>query len=132
MSETQLQTGQTTSFLGPFNYALEYMIDATQRVPSLSLADFKALVREQYLMLLIDPDAGIEAIPSMLPPDPSIRSKGLDVITEVLSARGELSSEENQRSDHIVGLFGVKGSSSTAPRRLRVREPNASVQPKAS
>jgi hypothetical protein len=31
MSETQLQTGRTTSFLGPFNYVLEYMIDATQR-----------------------------------------------------------------------------------------------------
>jgi hypothetical protein len=31
MSGTQSQTGGTTSFLGPFNYALEYMIDATQR-----------------------------------------------------------------------------------------------------
>ena len=33
------------------------------------LADFKALVREQFNMLLIDQEAALAAIPSMLPPD---------------------------------------------------------------
>src|SRR5207244_2830430 len=33
-------------------------------MPQLPLAEFKALVREQYLMLLIDPEDSIAAIPS--------------------------------------------------------------------
>src|SRR5206468_4328889 len=36
-------------------------------MPPLSLPAFKSLVREQYLMLLIDPEASVAAIPSMLP-----------------------------------------------------------------
>ena len=35
----------------------------------MSLADFKALVREQFNILLIDKEAALAAIPSMLPPD---------------------------------------------------------------
>jgi hypothetical protein len=36
----------------------------------LPIADFKALVRDQHSMLLIDQSAALAAIPSMLPPDP--------------------------------------------------------------
>ena len=50
--------------------------------PRLTLAEFKALVREQYFMLLIDEEAALAAIPAMLPPDaesgtrPSSSSRG--------------------------------------------------------
>ena len=37
-------------------------------MPRLTLAEFKALVREQYFMLLIDEEAALAAIPSLLPP----------------------------------------------------------------
>ena len=37
--------------------------------PRLTLAEFKALVREQYYMLLIDQEATLGAIPDLLPPD---------------------------------------------------------------
>ena len=77
-------------------------------MPALPLAAFKALLREQFLMLLIDPEGALAAIPRMLPPEIELRVKGLEVIKEVLTAaRGELSAEETERSAQITGLFGV-------------------------
>ena len=42
------------------------------------LAAFKALVREQFNMLLIDTEAALAAIPAMLPPDAETRRKAFD------------------------------------------------------
>jgi hypothetical protein len=76
-------------------------------MPQLPLADFKALVREQYLMLLIDPEASLAAIPSMLPADPEIRLETLDLMKRVLSARGEIEGETAERLKRIERLFRV-------------------------
>ena len=51
-----------------------------------AVAAFKAIVREQFYMLLIDQDAALAAIPSMLPQDPGDpTARRFDLITEVLS-----------------------------------------------
>ena len=71
------------------------------------VAEFKELVREQFNILLIDQKAALEAIPSMLPSDPESREKALELIHQVLRARGELSVEDNERLKEIVRLFGV-------------------------
>jgi hypothetical protein len=84
------------------------------------LTDFKALVREQFLMLLIDKEAAVAAIPALLPPDAETRAKALDLIKEVLSARGELSAEEKQRLDELARLFN--GGKEPAVRSLSVVE----------
>jgi hypothetical protein len=42
----------------------------------------------------------------MLPPEPEIRQKALDLIKEVLSARGELSTDDQERLQRIGRLFG--------------------------
>jgi pimeloyl-ACP methyl ester carboxylesterase len=76
-------------------------------MPELPLAAFKALVREQYLMLLIDPEASVAAIPSMLPADPEIRTEALDLVKRVLSARGEIDGESAERLKRIYRLFRV-------------------------
>ena len=90
---------------------------AQHDMPTLSLADFKALVREQFLMLLIDPEASLAAIPTMLPPESEVRTKAFEVVKDVLTARGEMTEEENERSARIAGLFGIdRGSPAT--RRL--------------
>src|SRR5262249_52840224 len=62
----------------------------------LSLPAFKALVRDQYLMLLIDPETSLAAIPSMLPPEPETRQLALDLVRQVLTARGEIDGEAAQ------------------------------------
>ena len=90
------------------------------------LADFKALVREQFNILLIDQEAALAAIPSMIPPDAETREKAYGLISQLMSARGELSAEDKKRMSEIARLFGV----GSAPPRLR--EVGKKPQAKAS
>jgi hypothetical protein len=83
------------------------------------LSEFKALVREQFYILLIDTEAALAAIPSMLPPDGKTRRKTFDLIKEVMSARGELSAEDKERLLHVARLFELPEESS-AVRSLAV------------
>jgi hypothetical protein len=91
------------------------------------LAAFKAVVREQFFMLLIDAEAALAAIPSMLPPDAKTRRKAFELIKEVMSARGELSAEDKERLLRVARLFELPEESSAA-RTLAV----VSTQAKAS
>ena len=74
-----------------------------------TLSAFKATVREQFDMLLIDTEAALSAIPSMLPSDSATRQRAFDLICEVLSARGQHSSEDLKRIRRIGGLFDTDG-----------------------
>jgi pimeloyl-ACP methyl ester carboxylesterase len=76
--------------------------------PQMTLAEFKALVREQFLMLLMDQEATLQAIPNLLPADLDARRKGLAALHEVLSARGDMSGETAERWQRIIGLFGTE------------------------
>ncbi|HET9688763.1 MAG TPA: DUF3141 domain-containing protein, partial [Pseudolabrys sp.] len=82
----------------------------------MSLRDFKALVREQFNILLIEQEAALAAIPSMLPADADTRQKAYDLINQVMSARGDLTAEDEKRMSEIARLFGL---GSSAPPRLR-------------
>ena len=62
------------------------------RYGDMPLSEFKTLVREQYFMLLIDKDASLAALPSMLPAEAETRREAFKVIKEVMAACGELSS----------------------------------------
>ena len=64
-------------------------------------------MREQFHMLLVDEEAALTAIPSMLPADADTRVKAIELIKQVLSARSELSAEDQERMQRIVQLFGV-------------------------
>ena len=80
------------------------MTDAGSR---LSLAQYKAMVREQFFMLLLDTEATLAAIPKLLPEDVAERRKGLAAIRNVLSAASEISGETAERLKRVVSLFGV-------------------------
>jgi pimeloyl-ACP methyl ester carboxylesterase len=71
------------------------------------LSDFKALVREQFNMLLIDQEGALRAIPAMLPSDAEERRKAFDLIKQVLGARGEMSLEDEKRMSEVARLFDV-------------------------
>ncbi len=72
----------------------------------LPLADFKALLRDQHSMLLIDQPAALAAIPSMLPAEPGPRAKAVELIKQVLEfersaqSRKRKATSGNQRSVH--------------------------------
>jgi Protein of unknown function (DUF3141) len=72
-----------------------------------TLAEFKAMVREQYFMLLIDPEAAFAALPELLP-DPSLRRKTLAAVRGVLSAAGEISGEVAERLDRLARVLGIE------------------------
>jgi hypothetical protein len=92
------------------------------------IEDFKALVREQFNILLIDEEAALDAIPSMLPPDMETREKGYNLIKQVLSARGELSAEDKKRIGEVARLFGLEAGGT----RPHLREVPKKPQAKAS
>jgi hypothetical protein len=75
--------------------------------PRLTLAEFKALVREQYYMLLIDQEATLAAIPDLLPSNADLRRKAFAALRQVLSAAGETSGVAADRLQQIGRLFDV-------------------------
>ena len=79
------------------------------------LSEFKALVRDQYFMLLIDKDASLAAIPSMLPSEAGTRSQAFDIIKEVMAAVGKLSPEDDTRLRDIGRLFGIGQEGAAIP-----------------
>jgi pimeloyl-ACP methyl ester carboxylesterase len=76
------------------------------------LSAFKATVRDQFDMLLIDTEAALTALPSMLPDDAARRQQAFDLIRDILSARGWHSSEDLKRIRRIGDLFDIAGQSS--------------------
>jgi hypothetical protein len=73
-----------------------------------SLAEFKAMVRDQFLMLLIDEKAALATLPPLLPQDPDIRRNAFGLLREVLSVREAPAGEVADRLRHAAGWFGVE------------------------
>jgi hypothetical protein len=73
----------------------------------IALSDFKALVREQFNMLLIDQESALQAIPSMLPSDAQTCRQAFDLVKQVLGARGDISVEDHKRLLEVASLFGM-------------------------
>jgi uncharacterized protein DUF3141 len=71
----------------------------------LTLAEFKALVREQFFMLLIDQKAALDSIPALLPDSADERGKALEILHEVISAAGDLTPEIRTRLDQVSAMF---------------------------
>jgi hypothetical protein len=103
--------------------------EATAR---LTLPEFKAMVREQYFMLLIDQDAALAALPNLVPPDPETRGKAFAVLNQILTARGELTDESARRMQQIAGLFGVEADGSPAAKVTSLAASKKSERAKAS
>jgi hypothetical protein len=95
------------------------------------LSAFKALVREQFYLLLIDTEAALAAIPSMLPDDAELRRKAFDLIKQVMSARGPLSDEDNERMQRVAVAFGLDEAATAVP-NLTVISSARQEQAKAS
>jgi hypothetical protein len=96
------------------------------------LSIFKALVREQFNMLLLDQNAALAAIPSMLPPDAQTRAAAFELVKQALGARGEFSAEDRQRMNEVAQLFGVDAGSGAARNLALVPSAGTQVQAKAS
>ena len=71
----------------------------------MSLDEFKQLLREQFFGLLLDQEAALAAIPTMLPTDPALRAKSLEAIRRTVEATGKATGERAERLALIEKLF---------------------------
>ena len=72
-----------------------------------TLSEFKAMVRDQYFMLLIDEEAALAAIPGLLPKDIDDRRAALGKLRDVLEAGGTLNAEAIDRLQRVTALFDL-------------------------
>ena len=70
-------------------------------MPRLTLEQFKAMAREQFFMLLLDPDATLEAIPALLPDNMAQRQEAFESMKKVLEASGELTGDAVDRLNRV-------------------------------
>ena len=88
-------------------------IDCGAQQPT--LAEFKAMLRDQGFMLLLEPVAALAALPVLIP-DVQSRRWAMSVVRQVLNANGETSGEVALRLQHLAHLLQVgadDGSSAT-------------------
>jgi hypothetical protein len=74
---------------------------------NMPLSEFKLLVREQFFMLLIDQEAAMESLPTMMPPERETRVKALGLVKRILAVRNDISGEVAERLQRIERLFSV-------------------------
>jgi pimeloyl-ACP methyl ester carboxylesterase len=84
--------------------------------PDITLAHYKAVVREQWAMMNIDEAAALKALPKLLPSDVAKRRAMFEKIREIRTAAGELEGEAKRRMACVQEMFDIK-STPTAARR---------------
>ena len=72
----------------------------------MGLSRFKEIVRDQFLILRLDEERAITALPKLLPADRRARETALGLIRRVIDARGAPSEEGARRMKRIETLFG--------------------------
>ncbi|MGP0091532.1 MAG: DUF3141 domain-containing protein [Xanthobacteraceae bacterium] len=83
--------------------------------PRMTLSQFKTMAREQFFMLLLDPEASLAAIPHLLPPEAEDRRKAFAAIRHILSASGEIAGGAAERLALVARLFGVDAAGAASP-----------------
>ncbi len=97
--------GMARGFVDERGIAALRRIRLTDEASRMTLPQFKQMAREQFYLLLLEPEATLAAIPKLLPADVAERRKGLAAIRNVLSAAGEVSGEAADRLKKVTELF---------------------------
>ena len=74
-----------------------------------SLGEIKAMFRDQYMLLRLDEERAVRAIPRLLPDDAERRAAGWKAVTDVLGASGALPDEGRRRLERLQELFAAAG-----------------------
>jgi uncharacterized protein DUF3141 len=79
-----------------------------------SMAEVKAILRDQAMLLRLDQERAIKTIPKLLPRDQEDRARTWRAVQRVMSAQGALSAEGKRRLARVEHLFGVKEAATAA------------------
>ena len=77
-------------------------LPAAKRV---GLTRFKEIVKEQYLILLLDAERAIASLPKLLPSNRRQCEEALALVRRVLAARGALPEEGRKRLERVEAMF---------------------------
>ena len=77
-------------------------LPAAKRV---GLARFKEIVKEQYLLLLLEPERAVSTLPRLLPGDRRQCQEAIALVHRVLAARGALPEEGRRRLERVEAMF---------------------------
>ena len=99
--------GMARGFVDERGVAALRRIRLTEEGSRLTLAQFKSMAREQFFLLLLEPEAALAAIPKLLPADLAERRKGLAAIRNVLASGGEIVGEAAERLKKVDALFDL-------------------------
>jgi len=91
----------------PFNM-VRRMIEELKPEHIPSLDALKAAMKRQAFVLALDEERAIAALPK-LAPDPELLKRGLDAARSVLSARGELTPQQDERFRGVANRLGING-----------------------
>ncbi|MDE1145874.1 MAG: DUF3141 domain-containing protein [Azospirillaceae bacterium] len=83
---------------------------------AITLERFKALVRDQYLLLHRDAEAALAGLPDLLPADPAARERALGVLRDVMAAGDALPPAMAERFARVEALFQATPAPKPAPR----------------
>ena len=100
--------------------SFEILRQTLEKYPDVTLARYKAVVREQWAMLAVDTEAAMKALSSLLPDDISARRSMFDIVKSIRTAAGELEGEAKRRLDQVEQWFQLDA---TVPRARRDDEP---------
>jgi len=76
-----------------------------------SMPELKQILRDQAMLVRLDEERAIKAIPKLVPRDEDDRARTLRAVQRVVLANGELTSEGKSRLARVEHLFGVKAAS---------------------
>jgi hypothetical protein len=74
-----------------------------------SLTELKALLKEQSVLIRLDEERAVQAIPKLVSGDKHRRRSTLDVVRKIIKARGTPKPQEASRLHRIEGLFNGAG-----------------------
>jgi hypothetical protein len=95
---------------GPDERAFEALRRVRRHHEAMPLTEFKALLRQQYFMVMIDEDAALAAIPGLRPDSAEDRRAAFGILEEVLTAAGPLPEAAAERLARIARLFDLDKS----------------------
>lgn len=96
---------------------LQQIAEELPAAKRLGLTRFKELVKEQFLILRLDAERAVAALPKLMPDDRRACDAALRSIHRVIEARGALSADAGRRLAQIDKLFGESPTKSQSPRQ---------------
>ncbi len=97
------------------SFALLRRIRERTGAKAMPLGAFKAMIRDQLFMLMLDEPAALAAIPSMLARDEAAAAKAFALVEAVSTVTGAPSAEGQRRLRHMGELFGRAAHGLPAP-----------------